>query len=78
MKEFSEDIESRMSKAFKSKAGKKFGLSEAEIEMRRALAPSNGFSKNRENIDEVDKKARSYMMNMNTKFLKKNILSDRL
>ena len=54
MKEFSEDIESRMMKAYKSKAGKKYGLSEAELEMRRALAPSTGFYKNREEINLVD------------------------
>jgi hypothetical protein len=36
MKEFSEEIEDKMGKAFRSKAGKKFGLSETEIAMRRA------------------------------------------
>jgi hypothetical protein len=39
MKEFSEDIESRLHKAYKSKGGKNYGLSEAELEMRRVLAP---------------------------------------
>ena len=34
MKEFSEDIENRMDKAFKSKAGKIYGLSENEIRRR--------------------------------------------
>ncbi len=34
MKEFAEDIEERMHKAFKSKAGKKHGMSQVEIEMR--------------------------------------------
>lgn len=38
MKEFSEDIESRLGKAHRSKAGKKYGMSEAEIEMRKVLA----------------------------------------
>lgn len=36
MKEFTEEIEGKMGKAFKSKAGKKYGLSETEIAMRRA------------------------------------------
>lgn len=35
MKEFAEDIENRFGKAFRSKAGKKYGLSETEIAMRR-------------------------------------------
>ena len=39
MKEFAEDIETRMARAYKSKAGKKYGLSEQEIEIKRALAP---------------------------------------
>lgn len=38
MKEFSEDIEKRMHKAFNCKAGKKYGLSDIEIEMRKALS----------------------------------------
>jgi hypothetical protein len=36
MKEFSEDIEKKLGKAYKGKAGKKYGLSEIELEMRRA------------------------------------------
>ena len=36
MKEFAEDIESKMSRAFKSKAGKKYGMSEVDIELKRA------------------------------------------
>ena len=35
MKEFSEEIESKLGKAYKSKAGKKYGLNDAEIAMRR-------------------------------------------
>ena len=51
MKEFAEDIEERMHKAFKGKAGKKYGLSEAEIEIRRVTGGKNNglsFSKVKE------------------------------
>jgi hypothetical protein len=36
MKEFSEDIEEKLGKAYKSKAGKKYGMNETEMAMRRA------------------------------------------
>lgn len=77
MKEFSEDIESRLGKAFKSKAGKKYGLSDAEIEMRKVLAQPN-FGSVKDSMRDVDSQARSYLSNINTKFLKKNLLADRL
>ena len=35
MKEFSEDIERKLGKAYKGKAGKQYGMSEAEIAMKR-------------------------------------------
>ena len=62
MKEFSEDIEERMNKAFKSKAGKKYGLSEVEIEMRKLKGNGNeGFTKVRENARDMERMAKQYM-----------------
>lgn len=53
MKEFSEDIEQRMGRAFKSKAGKKYGMSEVELEMKRVQSHST-FGELKENINDVD------------------------
>lgn len=61
MKEFAEDIESKMHKAFKSKAGKNYGLSEAEIEMRKLQKDQYGFSKMQESMRDVDSKAKEYI-----------------
>lgn len=44
MKEFAEDIEEKMAKAFRGKAGKKYGLSEVEIEMRKVTGGSSSGS----------------------------------
>lgn len=80
MKEFSEEIEQRMNKAFKSKAGKKFGLSEVEIEMRKLKGSGNeGFTRVRENARDVEKMAKQYLSSqsqasINPKFLKKAML----
>ena len=55
MKEFAEDIEERMGKAFRSKAGKKYGVSEAEIELRRAKYEGLGFGRVQENMRDVNR-----------------------
>ncbi|CDW83066.1 UNKNOWN [Stylonychia lemnae] len=83
MKEFAEDIEERMHKAFRGKAGKKYGLTEAEIELRKIKAQSSGnsgglgFGKVKDNAKEVEKMAKQYMSSkhglLNDKFLRKNI-----
>ena len=67
MKEFSEDIGSRLGKAFNSKAGKKHGLSEVEIEMRKALYQPTFDYKN------IDSQANNYISSINTKYLRKNV-----
>ena len=76
MKEFSEDIEGRMGKAFRSKAGKKFGLSDIELEMRRAQSNTN-FGKLKDSVKDVDNRASKYLQNfnVNAKFLRKNIVN---
>eukprot|EP00347_Sterkiella_histriomuscorum_P000856 403374257 len=84
MKEFAEDIEERMGKAFKSKAGKKYGLSEAEIELKRIKSESKGqngglgFSRVKESAKEIDRMAKQYISNQNgitnAKFLKKHVV----
>ena len=76
MKEFSEDIEERLGKAFKSKAGKKYGMSEVELAMKRIQSnykEKGNFDK--DGIKDVEKSAKSYIMNnnLNTKFLRKNV-----
>jgi len=86
MKEFAEDIEGRMHKAFRGKAGKKYGLSDAEIELRRIKATSSsnngggvglGFSKVKDTANDIEKMAKKYLSSqngsINSKFLKKNI-----
>jgi hypothetical protein len=78
MKEFTEDIESRMGKAFRSKAGKKYGLSDVEIAMRQARAPSI-LDKLKDSMKEVDKRASGYLnhMNLNSKFIRKHLAYDK-
>ena len=78
MKEFSEDIEGRMNKAFKSKAGKKYGLSDIEIEMRKIKGSSGmDFVNIKESVNDMERMAKKYITsqnaNINSKFLKKNI-----
>lgn len=60
MKEFAQDIEDRMGRAFKSKAGKKYGLSEAEIELRKIKADreGGGFSSVKQTAGEIDKQVK--------------------
>ena len=74
MKEFSEDIESRLHKAFKSKAGKKHGMSEIELEMRK-LKTDDGFSKHKESLRNVEKMIKNFMTNggFNSRFFRKNV-----
>jgi len=82
MKEFAEDIEDRMHKAFRGKAGKKYGLSDAEIELRRIKATSGqnsgglGFGKVKDTAENIEKMAKKYLSNqngnINSKFLKKH------
>ena len=77
MKEFAEEIESKMGRAYKSKVGKKYGISEAEMEMRRVMSgkgsqSSLGFGKVKDSIKDIEKRAREYVPNgVNLKFLKK-------
>ncbi len=80
MKEFAEDIEEKMSKAFRSKAGKKYGLTDVEIEMRKLKNDNGslGFNRVKESMKDIDRQAKQYIYNqhgnINLKFLKKNIL----
>ena len=68
MKEFAEDIEDRMHKAFKSKAGKKYGLSEVEIEMRKLQ--KDDYSKHKAGLADTKQLiSASY----NSRFLRKHL-----
>ena len=58
MKEFAEDIEERMHKAFRSKAGKKHGMSDLEMELRKINAPKSGFVKVKETAKEMERMAK--------------------
>jgi len=77
MKEFAEDIESRFHKALKSKAGKKYGMSEVELEMRKLKSKDTmGFSNHKESLREVEKMTKNYMSHggFNSRFLRKHIV----
>lgn len=69
MKEFQEDIESRMGKAFKNKAGKNYGMSETDMILKRANSKST-FGSIREAMKEVDARA-SNNLKVNTRFLRR-------
>jgi len=53
MKEFSEDIEDRFAKAFNSMAGKKYGMTEGQLRMRRANSKAT-FGALRESTADVN------------------------
>ena len=56
MKEFSEDIEDKMSKAFKSKIGKKYGMSDVELELKKINATSSlGFGSIKESMKDINR-----------------------
>ncbi len=51
-----------MNKAFKSRAGKKYGMSEVEIEMKKLKTGGNdGFTRVRENARDVDRMAKQFI-----------------
>ena len=71
MKEFSQDIEKRMEKAFKSTAGKKYGLKEADL---KKYSQNSTFGVQKKTIDEIEKSAHNYLYKIghtNQTFLRK-------
>ena len=58
MKEFSEDLERRFSKAFNSKSGKKFGLSDEQM---RRYGSKGTFSRIKDNVEDIEARARAFL-----------------